>query len=41
MAFLAVPIGTLVVFAILVGAGLAQRRRSETQRVMLSPPSPS
>ena len=36
MAFLAVPIGTLVVFAILVGAGLAQRRRSEThKRLML------
>lgn len=36
LAFLAVPIGTLVVFAILVGAGLAQRRRSEThKRLML------
>jgi uncharacterized membrane protein YozB (DUF420 family) len=36
MAFLAVPLGTLVVFAILVGAGLAQRRRSEThKRLML------
>jgi uncharacterized membrane protein YozB (DUF420 family) len=36
MAFLAVPTGTLVVFAILVGAGLAQRRRSEThKRLML------
>jgi uncharacterized membrane protein YozB (DUF420 family) len=36
MVFLAVPIGTLVVFAILVGAGLAQRRRSEThKRLML------
>jgi uncharacterized membrane protein YozB (DUF420 family) len=36
MAFLAVPIGTLVVFAILVGAGLAQRQRSEThKRLML------
>ena len=36
MAFLAVPIGTLVVFAILVGAGLAQRRRSQThKRLML------
>ena len=36
MAFLAVPIGTLVVFAILVGAGLAQRRQSEThKRLML------
>ena len=36
LAFLAVPIGTLLVFAILVGAGLAQRRRSEThKRLML------
>jgi len=34
--FLAIPIGTLVVFAILVSAGLAQRRRSEThKRLML------
>jgi uncharacterized membrane protein YozB (DUF420 family) len=36
LAFLAVPLGTLVVFAILVGTGLAQRRRSEThKRLML------
>jgi uncharacterized membrane protein YozB (DUF420 family) len=36
LSFLAVPIGTLAVFAILVGAGLAQRRRSEThKRLML------
>ena len=36
LAFLAVPIGTLVVFAILVVAGLYQRRRSEThKRLML------
>ena len=36
LAFLAVPLGTLLVFAILVGAGLAQRRRSEThKRLML------
>jgi uncharacterized membrane protein YozB (DUF420 family) len=36
LAFLAVPIGTLVVFAILAGTGLAQRRRSEThKRLML------
>jgi uncharacterized membrane protein YozB (DUF420 family) len=36
LAFLAVPIGTLVVFAILVGAGLSQTRRSEThKRLML------
>jgi uncharacterized membrane protein YozB (DUF420 family) len=36
LSFLAVPIGTLVVFAILVGTGLAQRRRSEThKRLML------
>jgi CHASE2 domain-containing sensor protein len=36
LAFLAVPIGTLVVFATLVIAGLSQRRRSEThKRLML------
>ena len=36
LAFLAVPIGTLTVFAILVGTGLSQRRRSEThKRLML------
>jgi uncharacterized membrane protein YozB (DUF420 family) len=36
LAFLAVPIGTLLTFAILVGAGLSQRRRPEThKRLML------
>jgi uncharacterized membrane protein YozB (DUF420 family) len=36
LAFLSVPLGTLVVFAIMVGAGLSQRRRSEThKRLML------
>lgn len=36
LAFLAVPIGTLVVFATLVGTGLYRRRRSEThKRLML------
>ena len=35
LAFLAVPIGTLVVFAILVGAGLAQRRRSQTHKRLM------
>ena len=36
LAFLAVPIGTLVAFAILVGAGLYNRPRSEThKRLML------
>lgn len=36
LAFLAVPIGTLMVFATLVGSGLYNRRRSEThKRLML------
>ena len=36
LVFLSVPIGTLVVFAILVGSGLYNRRRSEThKRLML------
>jgi uncharacterized membrane protein YozB (DUF420 family) len=36
LAFLSVPIGTLVVFAILVGSGLYNRRRSEIhKRLML------
>jgi uncharacterized membrane protein YozB (DUF420 family) len=36
LAFLAVPIGTLITFAILVGTGLRQRRKSEThKRLML------
>lgn len=36
LAFLAVPIGTLMVFAILVGSGLYNRRRSQThKRLML------
>jgi hypothetical protein len=36
LAFLAVPLGALVAFPILVGAGLYRRRRSEThKRLML------
>jgi uncharacterized membrane protein YozB (DUF420 family) len=36
LAFLSVPLGTLVVFTILVGSGLYNRRRSEThKRLML------
>ncbi|HET7598657.1 MAG TPA: hypothetical protein VFK09_00095 [Gemmatimonadales bacterium] len=35
LAFLSVPLGTIVVFAILAGTGLANRRRSETHRRLM------
>jgi hypothetical protein len=35
LAFLAVPLGTVVVFALFVGAGLANRRRPDTHRRLM------